>query len=176
MRFAPQITALADVIRDRLEEKTGQYSGVHLRLEADAQATIAQRGGMQVYWQQYLDAVHTAKFPPDAPVYLSSGLMGYAASGPVERFTQALRALGHRGPITYKEQLLSREALEELVPEQQAALDLAVLLPAERLVGRTWSSFSLFLQQMRAVHGRKSTDTVLAGGPIHPEAYFRLAP
>lgn len=154
----------------------GHYSAIHLRMEEDARASINAVGGADVYWQDYIAASRKAAFDPEETIYLSSGLMSYGESEIVTRFTRELRGLGYYGAVTYKELLLHPDDLGALSPEEQAALDLEILLPATKVVGTKWSSFSVFLQQGRQLHGHAPETTVLSGTQGHPEGYFRLVP
>ena len=171
------ISAMADRAIAAMQQPDGRrYSGIHLRMEEDARASIDAAGGPTAYWQDYVDASRRANLDPAAPIYISSGLVSYGENELVDRFTQELRDLGYGGEVTYKERLLPAEDLNALAPEEQAALDLAILLPAQKVVGAKWSSFSIFLQQKRQLHGHPPEATMLSGTSDHPEGYFRLVP
>ena len=64
-----------------------------------------------------------------------------------------------------------------LLPEQGALLDLLVLRRAAQVVGSSASSFTFFLQELRALGGRPrgSTHWVSAAGLDNRAAFERLA-
>lgn len=171
-RFAPQIEALADRVGHRLNRT---FNGIHLRLERDASFPMATYGGRQAYWRQYLQTVDAARFDGSAMIYLASGLLGYGDQAQLGSFVRALRSRGIRGEVVTKEMVLPAEDLNSLAVEQQAALDFAVMLSANHVVGVAWSTFSYLLRERRALEGRDPDSMALVGRASPAEESFRLS-
>lgn len=57
------------------QEGTSEFNSVHLRMERDAADWVMVLGGKENYWQTYIDAMVTARFSQDTPLYVASGLL-----------------------------------------------------------------------------------------------------
>ena len=165
--FAPVVHQLADKVLQGLFEHAPYFNGAHLRVEADAMDWAKSMGGIELYWGEFLKAMHTASFRDGVQLYVATGLLSYAAGhATLKELTLNLTAEGLCDRVTFKEQFLTTAELDALHSEQKALVDLLVLARAHSFVGFEPSTFSFFLSQYRVLQGLDPASSVLVEGKV----------
>jgi hypothetical protein len=73
----PVLQALADKVVTKIAEEngSGEFNGVHLRMERDAMDWAMILGGRNRYWALYRSSMSMAHFSKDTPLFVASGLL-----------------------------------------------------------------------------------------------------
>eukprot|EP01023_Acetabularia_acetabulum_P032553 TRINITY_DN303_c0_g1_i3.p1 TRINITY_DN303_c0_g1~~TRINITY_DN303_c0_g1_i3.p1 ORF type:complete len:523 (+),score=52.65 TRINITY_DN303_c0_g1_i3:247-1815(+) len=153
LKFSPRIRQLADLLIQKLRQDWGQYNGVHLRVERDAQDWMNAVGGWSRYIDFYLYTMINAGFNERSKLYLATGLLTYGDTARYKNITGMLIELKLAKQITCKELLLDKNIIDSLEPEISAAVDLLVMLESETFVGLEPSTFSFYIVQLRKLLG-----------------------
>ncbi|KDD71689.1 hypothetical protein H632_c4559p0, partial [Helicosporidium sp. ATCC 50920] len=135
------------------------FNGVHLRIEKDAGDWAIIMGGKGVIWDLYLAYLREARFGPDAPLYVATGLLSYGAGAEWEDARRRLAPYASK--LVHKEQVVPEYELRGLNPEQLALLDFLILAHAGGFVGFGSSTFSFYLAEYRHLMGAPAESSFL---------------
>eukprot|EP01024_Parvocaulis_polyphysoides_P030102 TRINITY_DN2734_c2_g1_i1.p1 TRINITY_DN2734_c2_g1~~TRINITY_DN2734_c2_g1_i1.p1 ORF type:complete len:550 (-),score=34.20 TRINITY_DN2734_c2_g1_i1:2-1651(-) len=161
LKFSPRIRNLADQLIQKLRKEWGQFNGVHLRVERDAEDWMTAVGGWSRYIDYYLYTMINVGFSERNGLFLATGLLTYGDTARYKNITGMLIELKLAKQISCKELLLDKNVVDGLEPEISAAVDLLVMLEAEIFVGLDPSTFSFYITQLRKLLGVDATKSHL---------------
>ena len=138
----------------------GQYDGLHLRVEPDAQIFYWRDACSSIYncTQKYLQTV--AACSQNQAIYIASGIFMRDAQGRYllderEVFNVTSMFASLNKTVYHSGSFLPAALTAQLNAEQLAAVDFMVLAQADRFFGVTVSTFSQWVSQWRVIHQRK---------------------
>lgn len=157
IHFEPSLREHAETVIRALRMHHGQYDGLHLRVEPDAQIFYWRDACSSIYncTQKYLQTV--AACSQNQAIYIASGIFMRGAEGryllderEVLNVTSMFASLNKT--VYHSSSFLSAAVAAQLNAEQLAAIEFLVLAQADRFVGVTFSTFSQWVSQWRIIH------------------------
>lgn len=172
--FASKYHSIANRAMELLASEGKQrFNGAHLRLEQDAIFRADDMGGFDGLLAEYGKYMRAAGFNGTSPLFAASGLINSGADEDWNR-TKTFLLDGLSSQVLHKGILVPELELATLSAEQQAILDLLLLLRSEYFIGIGHSTFSLYVVELRALMGYHPNTSYLVKTPDFDNRFGKL--